>query len=190
MEASEKPTFSVTPSLTGQAFEGDNLNRELLDERVFEWKVELGLIEQPEFPPKTVTMSEGSIRYHDRSHILVQDYLGFTSYGLQEFFQETSNPPVFEELLTYFFSKVAHRPSADPVTFTSPPILCEDIFLMKHLGYIDDNSIFIQKMPGVSVEIDSMYRDLIGRHDFSRFIDTLIASTTDCAGWDELVVIG
>lgn len=120
----------------------------------------------------------------------MQDYLGRTSYELQAFFQETSNPPVFEELLTYFFSKVTHRPSTDPVTFTSPPILCGDIFLMRHLGYIDNSSIFIQEMPRVSVEIDSIYRGLIGRSDFSKFIDTLIASTADCEDWDELVVIG
>lgn len=190
MEQNESPTLFATPFTDGQAFEGSSLDKTRLDQRVEKWKVELGLIEQPEFPPKTTKMSEGSIRYHDRSHILVQDYLGRTSYELQAFFQETSNPPVFEELLTYFFSKVTHRPSTDPVTFTSPPILCGDIFLMRHLGYIDNSSIFIQEMPRVSVEIDSIYRGLIGRSDFSKFIDTLIASTADCEDWDELVVIG
>jgi len=176
--------------LTGQAFEGDGLNIELLDERVFAWKVELGLIEQPEFPPKTVTMSEGSIRYHDRSHILVQDYLGKSSYDLQSYFEETSEPPVFEELLTYFFSKVAHRPQVDPMTYISLSVISEDIFLMRHLGYIDTNSIFITNLEEVSLRIVEYYRQIATREDFYTFIGTLVSSTRDCSEWSALLVHG
>ncbi len=190
MVQQERLTSLVTVSPRSQAFEGLNLNLDLLDQRVESWKTEFGLFDQPEFPPKNVSMSEGSIRFHDRSHILVQDYLGKSSYELQTAFEETSVPPVFEELLTYFFSKVVHQFDVDPVEKTSSAILKMDIFLMRHLGYIGDNSIFLTNIDNVSQEIDTFYRYLIARTDFNLFKITLLASTFDCFNWDELVIIG
>jgi hypothetical protein len=183
-------TSLVTVSPRSQAFEGLNLNLDLLDQRVESWKTELGLFDQPEFPPKNVKMSEGSIRFHDRSHILVQDYLGKSSYDLRAAFEETSLPPVFEELLTYFFSKVMHQSDINPEEKTSKEILRTDILLMRHLGYIDDSSIFIQDIVNISTEIDFFYRSLIDREDFSSFILTLKGSTRDCESWEQLTVLG
>ena len=179
----------VTLSPRRQAFEGENLNLVLLDQRVVEWKTELGLFDQPEFPPRTVSMSEGSIRFHDRSHILVQDYLGQSSYELRSVYQESSLPPVFEELLTYFFSKVMHQPGIDPLEKTSSDIVRTDILTMRHLGYINNDSVFIQNILEISAEIDVFYKSMIKREDFAQFRTTLAASTEGCENWDQLVFV-
>lgn len=174
----------------GQSLDGDNLDLSLLDQRVEAWKKELGLINQPEFPPSNVTMSEGSIRFHDRSHILVQDYLEQSSYDLRKQFGETSLPPVFEELLTFFFSKVIHHPDLDPKVKTTEEVIREDIYLMRHLGYITNESILIQDISRVSVELGALYRAIVDKNDFHLFKETLFASTRDCKDWETLVVHG
>ena len=180
----------MSGSRKGQSLDGDLLDLALLDERVEEWKAELGLLDQPEFPPRNVTMSEGSIRFHDRSHILVQDFLGKSSYDLQGFCGESSLPPVYEELLTFFFSKVIHRPDEDPEKKTTLEVLREDILLMRHLGYITDDSVFIEDMPHVSRELRECYLKLLKREDFLLFKETLLASTRDCKDWEALEVHG
>jgi len=174
----------------GQSLEGDNLDLKQLDQRVEAWKIELGLIDQPEFPPRNVTMSEGAIRFHDRSHILVQDYLGKSSYDLREVYGETSLPPVYEELLTFFFSKVIHHPELNPEIKTSSEVLKEDIVLMKHLGYINNKSIFIQNMSTISVELGESYKKFVAQKDFPLFRQTLLASTHDCKNWETLQING
>ncbi len=189
MVQQERLTSLVTISPRFQAFEGLNLNLELLDQRVESWKTELGLFDQPEFPPKNVKMSEGSMRFHDRSHILVQDYLGKSSYDLRAAFEETSLPPVFEELLTYFFSKVMHQFDVNPEEKISTDILRTDILLMRHLGYIDDSSIFIREISIVSAEINHFYRSLIMREDFNMFKKTLLCSTKGCDDWEQLQIL-
>ena len=174
----------------GQSLDGNNLDLNLLDRRVSEWKTELGLFDQPEFPPRNVKMSEGAIRFHDRSHILVQDYLGKSSYDLQETYGETSLPPVYEELLTFFFSKLVHHPESDPEKKTTLEVLRKDILLMKHLGYITDDSVFIEDMAYVSRELREFYLKTINKKDFALFKETLLASTRDCEDWEALEVRG
>ena len=188
MAQQERLTSLVTVSPRHQALDGLDLDLDLLDQRVESWKSELGLFDQPEFPPKNVNMSEGSIRFHDRSHILVQDYLGKSSYDLREAYDEVSLPPVFEELLTYFFSKVMHQFDVNPEEKTSTDILRTDILLMRHLGYIDDSSVFIREISNVSSEIDYFYRSLIMREDFDMFKKTLSCSTQGCENWDQLQI--
>lgn len=174
----------------GQAFDGVKLDLTLLDQRVEKWKVELGLLDQPEFPPRNVTMSDDAIRFHDRSHILVQDYLGKSSYDLQEFYGETSLPPVYEELLTFFFSKVVHHPNSDPEEKTTLEVLKDDIFLMRHLGYITDDSVFIKDIHHISQELQEFYRRVIKEENFAPFKETLLASTRDCKDWEALLIHG
>jgi hypothetical protein len=174
----------------GQSLEGDNLDLEQLDRRVEAWKIELGLIDQPEFPPRNVTMSEGAIRFHDRSHILVQDYLGKSSYDLREVYGETSLPPVYEELLTFFFSKVIHHPELNPEMKTTPDILRKDILLMRHLGYITNDSNFILNISTISTELSEFYRRIVTQGDFPLFRQTLLASTRDCENWETLKING
>ena len=190
MALHERLTLLVTPSPQNQALDGESLDLKLLDERVEAWKSDLGLFDQPEFPPKNVTMTEGSIRFHDRSHILVQDYFGKSSYDLRVAYGESSLPPVFEELLTYFFSKVMHQFDSDPFEKTTSEVLRIDILLMRHLGYIDDNSIFIRDIQNISKEISSFYQSITERDDFNLFKLTLMASTRDCENWEALEVHG
>jgi hypothetical protein len=180
----------VTNNKRGQSLDGENLDLDLLDRRVSEWKAELGLFNQPEFPPRNVKMSEGAIRFHDRSHILVQDYLGKSSYDLRETYGETSLPPVYEELLTFFFSKVIHHSNSDPEEKTRLEVLREDILLMKHLGYITDDSVFIEDIACLSRELREFYLEIINKKDFALFKETLLASTRDCEDWEALEVRG
>ena len=180
----------VDVTAKGQSLDGDRLDLALLDRRVEAWKTELGLHDQPEFPPRNVTMSEGAIRFHDRSHILVQDYLGKTSYDLREVYGETSLPPVYEELLTFFFSKLIHHPDLDPEVKTTPEVLRQDILLMQHLGYITNDSVFVRDIAAISVELGKSYRALVGETNFSPFKSTLLASTRDCENWEQLDVHG
>lgn len=180
----------VAITAKGQSLDGNRLDLALLDRRVEAWKTELGLHDQPEFPPRNVTMSEGAIRFHDRSHILVQDYLQKSSYELREQYEETSLPPVYEELLTYFFSKVIHNPELDPKEKTTPEVLKSDFLLMQHLGYIDSDSVFVKNIQNISAEIGRFYREVIEWDDFHSFKSTLMASTRDCKDWEQLDVRG
>lgn len=175
---------------TGQSLDGVALDLIRLDRRVLNWKEELGLIEQPEFPPKNVKMSDDAIKFHDRSHILAQDYLGMTSYDLRIPYNEDSLPPVFEEIITFFFSKVIHHPELDPSVKTTKDVLHNDIMIMKYLGYINDDSIFIKEISDISIQIGNFFKFLINRKDFPQFCETLRASTADCRDWEDLKFSG
>lgn len=173
----------------GQSLDADCLDLELLDHRVLRWKTELGLLDQPEFPPRNIRITDDGVRFHDRSHILVQDYLGKTSQDFCKVYKENSLPSVYEELLTFFCAKIAHHPNDDPKNKTDPATVRDDIFLMKHLGYLSNDSILIKKISTISREIGRDFQQLIGKKDFQIFKATLLSATQGCEHWEELEVL-
>jgi len=177
-------------SAKGQSLDGDSLDLALLDSRVCKWKSELGLLNQPEFPPRNIKITESGIRFHDRSHILVQDYLGKSSQEMAATYAESSLPSVYEEILTYFCAKLTHHPDLDPSEKIDPAIAESDIYLMKHLGYLEDSSIFIKKVSKLSRKISDDLRTISSQEDFPWFRNTLLVATRDCPGWNDLEVIG
>lgn len=174
----------------GQSLDGDSLDLTILDLRVSEWKTELGLFNQPEFPSRNIRITESGIRFHDRSHVLVQDFLGKSSQEMAAVYVEMSLPSIYEEILTYFCAKVTHHPEVDPVAKTGPPTVEEDIYLMRHLGYLVDSSVFIEKVSKLSREISEDLRAMALHRDFPLFRRTLMVATRDCPGWNDLEVIG
>jgi hypothetical protein len=176
-------------SVKGQSLDGNALDLDLLDSRVQQWKEELGLIHQPEFPPKNVKISDDGVKFHDRSHILVQDYLGKTSYDFREIFEEKSAPSVYEEILAFFCAKVTHHPDIDPRIKTTRETIKSDILLMEHLGYLESDSRFIRERFKISGEIGASLSDMVDLDDFPLFRKTLLASTKDCERWEDLEIL-
>lgn len=174
--------------MVNQSLDGASLDLSLLDARVQEWKTECGLLFQDNFPPRTCEIKEGGLKFHDRSHILVQDFLQMSSWDLQEVFNETSIPPVFEEILTYFAAKVCYLLEREPSFFVTKSFASSDIDAMWGLEYIDENSVFIQQREESCKKITDFLTDMINKPHFEEFRFTLRQSTLDCEGWDFIVI--
>jgi ABC-type oligopeptide transport system ATPase subunit len=109
----------------------DDVDVHALDLR--ELRRSVGIVFQDNFPPRTCEISDGGLKFHDRSHILTQDFLGLNSWDLQRVFNETSIPSVFEEILTFFSAKILYSLDDDAQKFVSVDVAKSDIQAMKHL---------------------------------------------------------
>jgi len=182
--------MSLPKKLTdNQSLDGANLDLALLDHRVEVWKQSCGLVFQDNFPPRTCEISDGGLKFHDRSHILIQDFLGLDSWDLQRVFNETSIPSVFEEILTFFSAKILYSLDDDARKFVSVDVAKSDIQAMKHLEYIDDDSILMVQREESATKIKNFLADVISKPGFEIFRATLKQSTVDCANWNSLLFV-
>jgi hypothetical protein len=182
--------MSLPKKLTdNQSLDGANLDLALLDHRVELWKQSCGLVFQDNFPPRTCEISDGGLKFHDRTHILIQDFLGLDSWDLQQVFNETSIPSVFEEILTFFGAKILHSLDDDAQKFVSIDMAKSDIQAMKHLEYIDDDSILITQRVESATKIKNFLADVISKPGFEVFRKTLKQSTVDCVNWNSLLFV-
>lgn len=177
---------STTDKPRGQSLDGEALNVSLLDSRVHEWKSSLNLYHQDNFPPKNFPINPMGERFHDRSHILLQDFLQMSSEDFSRVYEESSLPSVYEEVLTYFCAQVTHKPEEGTEDKVSPSALRDKIQFLKHIGYVPPESIFVTEIDRISFEMSVFLRNLASGSDFEVFRRTLIYSTHDCPGWDQL----
>ena len=179
-------SFSTTDKLKGQSLDGEALDASLLDSRVKTWKESLGLYHQTDFPPKNFPVNKMGERFHDRSHILIQDYLGKTSEDFRLVYNEDSNPSIYEEVLTYFCAKITHKPNDDVSTLTTIDSLRDDFGFLKHIGYVKPDSVFDLRKEEVARTMSSSLRSIVSSDDFNLFHQTLLTASKDCPGWDKL----
>ena len=176
--------FSTTEKPKGQSLDGRDLDTSLLDSRVHTWKSALDLYSQENFPPKNFPINKMGEKFHDRSHILVQDYLGKTSEEFGEVYNETSSPSLFEELLTLFCAQVTHRPSSDPAKWVTLEEVKKDFEFLTHIGYITENSVYSQNQEAMAQSVSSFLQTIVLQPDFDSFRFTLLHSSKDCPDWD------
>jgi len=176
--------FSFTINPRGQALQGPNLDLNSLDERVFIWKTTLNLFYQEHFPPRNFSVSEAGIKFHDRSHLLLQDYVGKTSEDFQLIYGESSSPSILEEILTYFCAQLVNSPGREISTLTTLSKVKENINFMRHIGYIDEDSFFLRQKEEIAEDIQEIFVSLSSSKDFLEFKQTLIQSSLDCPGWN------
>ncbi len=186
----QKFTSQLKPQLAdshkGQALHGECLDLSLLDARVQSWKDECGLFYQENFPPPNINISEDGVKFHDRSHVLIQDYLGQTSKEFQTFFAEISLPSIYEEILTVFCARVTHRFGEDASTKVSDVQVSRDIELLAFLGYLTKDSDFLREKPARSRVISNVLYSVVKQSDFGAFQKTLLQATIDCPAWSDL----
>ncbi len=186
----QKFTSQLRPHLInsqkGQALQGECLDLNLLDVRVQSWKDECGLFYQENFPPPNINITEDGVRFHDRTHVLIQDYLGQTSKEFQTFFAETSLPSIYEEILTVFCARVTHRFGEDASTKVSDVQVSRDIELLAFLGYLTKDSDFLREKPARSRVISNVLYSVVKQSDFGAFQKTLLQATIDCPAWSDL----
>ncbi len=176
----------LVDSHKGQALHGENLDLTLLDARVQSWKDECGLFYQENFPPPNINISEDGVRFHDRTHILIQDYLGQTSKEFQNLFSETSLPSIYEEILTVFCARITHRQNEDASTRVSDSQVSRDIELLAFLGYLSKDSEYLTEKQTRSTAISNLLSSVVKQSDFGEFRKTLMKATTDCPTWNNL----
>jgi len=182
--------MSLPKKLTdNQSLDGANLDLALLDHRVELWKQSCGLVFQDNFPPRTCEITDGGLKFHDRSHILIQDFLEVDSWDLQKVFNETSIPSVCEEILTFFSAKILYSLDNDAQKFVSIDMAKSDIQAMKHLEYIDDSSIFLTRPVESAIKIRDFLADVTSKIGFEVFRTTLNQSTVDCINWNSLFFV-
>jgi hypothetical protein len=182
--------MSLPEKLTdNQSLDGANLDLALLDHRVELWKQSCGLVFQDNFPPRTCEISDGGLKFHDRSHILIQDFLEVDSWDLQRVFNETSIPSVFEEILTFFSAKIILSLDDDANKFVSVDTAKSDIQAMRHLEYIDDDSILIVQVVASATKVKNFLEDVVSKPGFEIFRTTLKQSTVDCEHWNSLLFV-
>jgi hypothetical protein len=179
-------SFSTTDKPKGQSLDGEALDVSLLDSRVRVWKESLGLYHQTDFPPKNFPVNEMGEKFHDRSHILIQDYLGRTSEEFRLVYNEDSNPSIYEEVLTYFCAKITHKPEESLDKKITVDVLTDDFGFLKHIGYVKPDSVFETKKEEVAHDMSSFLKSVVSSEDFKLFHQTLLFATRDCPGWDEL----
>jgi hypothetical protein len=173
-------------SRKGQALHGESLDLILLDARVQSWKDECGLFYQENFPPPNINITEDGVRFHDRTHVLIQDYLGQTSKEFQNLFAETSLPSIYEEILTVFCARITHRHNEDTRTKVSPIQVSRDIELLAFLGYLSKDSEYLREKQTRSTVISNLLSSVVKQSDFGEFRKTLMKATTDCPTWNDL----
>lgn len=170
--------------MINQALHGANLDLKLLDERVLAWRVNLDLLHQGNFPPPKFSITESGIRFHDRSHILVQDYLQKDSWELQEKYDEDSLPSIYEEALTVFAAQINHYKNRPAIEFATGENFRGILMLLHQIDYIQPGSIFLTDIHRIGNEIASDVASLVARESFETFSQTLQAATGDTVGWD------
>lgn len=170
--------------MINQALQGSELDLKLLDERVATWRVNLDLIHQGNFPPPKFSISESGIKFHDRSHLLVQDYLEQDSWQLQEKYDEDSLPSIYEEALTVFAAQINHYQDRHPVEFATGENFRGILMLLYQIDYIEEGSVFLTDIHRIADEIASDVASLIARESFETFLQTLAAASKDTLGWD------
>lgn len=173
-------------SQKGQALQGECLDLNLLDARVQSWKDECGLFHQENFPPPNINISEGGVKFHDRSHVLIQDYLGQTSKEFQNLFSETSLPSLYEEILTVFCARITHRHDEDASIKVSASQVSRDIDLLAFLGYLTKDSDYLREKQTRSGIISNLLSSMVEQSDFGTFRKTLMQATVDCPDWNDL----
>ena len=171
--------------MINQALQGANLDLKLLDERVLAWRVNLDLLHQGNFPPPKFSITESGIKFHDRSHILVQDYLQQDSWELQEKYDEDSLPSIYEEALTVFAAQVNHYRDRPATEFTTGENFRGILMLLHQIDYIEEGSVFLTDMHRIGNEIAADVEALVARESFETFSQTLKAASEDTAGWDD-----
>ena len=176
--------FSTTDKHKGQSLDGDSLDTFLLDSRVHEWKTSLGLYHQENFPPKNFPINKMGEKFHDRSHVLIQDYLGKSSEDLGRVYDEVSSPSIFEETLTFFCAQVTHNPSEGPAKWVTKEAVVKDFLFLEHIGYVTEDSVYHRNQEVMAHSVSSYLQGLVSQPDFERFRFTLICSSKDCPGWD------
>ena len=170
--------------MKGQALEGNNLNLAVLDERVKEWRLTLDLMHQGNFPPPKFSITEAGVRFHDRSHLLIQDYLQRDSYDLQGEYNEESLPSIFEEALTVFAAQVNHGRDKTPDEFATGQNFRGILMLLHQIYYIPEGSFFLTDIHRIGDEIAKYVQTFLSQPDFGLFRDTLAAACVDTLGWD------
>ena len=179
-------SFFTTDTNKGQSLDGGTIDVSLLDERVRIWKESMGLYHQENFPPKNFPINAMGEKFHDRSHILVQDYLGKSSWDLCQVYNEESNPSIFEELLTFVCAQITHKPEKDYLSRVTPEKMREKIEFLQYIGYVPDDSIFLTKGAKVSEELSVFFTEFVTQSDFPVFVKTLFFSSVDCPNWNRL----
>jgi hypothetical protein len=177
---------STTDKPRGQSLDGEALDVSLLDSRVHEWKSSLNLYHQDNFPPKNFPINPMGEKFHDRSHILLQDFLQRTSEDFSRVYGESSLPSVYEEVLTYFCAQITHKPEEGTEDKVSPSALKDKIQFLKHIGYVPSGSVFETEIDRISFEMSVSLCSIASDSDLEAFKRTLIYSTRDCPGWDRL----
>lgn len=177
---------STTENRKGQSLDGEALDVSLLDRRVSKWKESLGLYHQANFPPKNFPINKMGEKFHDRSHILTQDYWGKSSEEFRQIYEESSSPSIYEEILTFLCAQITHRPDEDYLLKITPESLSVKIEFLRYIGYLTDDSIFLTAKSKVTAELSSFLQDSVSSEDFPLFVKTLIFSSKDCPNWDRL----
>lgn len=179
--------FSFTTDKTkGQSLDGGTLDVPLLDKRVKAWKTSLGLYHQENFPPENFPINQMGEKFHDRSHILAQDYWGKSSEDFQRIYKESSRPSIYEELLTFFCAQITHRPDGDFLSKVTPEGVAKKIDFLQYIGYVKEGSIFLTDKTKISSELSFVLTEATLSDDFPLFVQTLIFSSKDCPNWDKL----
>lgn len=93
-------------------------------------------------------------------------------------------PSVYEEILTYFCAQLVNKPTEEPSTFTVLDKVKEDIQFMQYIGYVDENSFFIQQKEVVAQKIQEVFIAMSSSENFQSFRQTLIQASLDCQGWN------
>jgi len=171
-----------------QATQGEHLDLALLDSRVESWKEHLDLLN--EVPPVNFKIEENGIKFHDRSHILVQDYLGLDSVTLAKRFNEPGLPSIYEEILSVFCAQLTHEPTVDAESFCLPGVVNHTIRLLHRIGYIEAGTFFLTSIDRISTEVSETLLEIIVRSDFETFRTTLVTAASDCENWDNVRVRG
>ena len=171
--------------MVNQALDGWDLDLVLLDERVEKWRVNLDLIHQNNFPPPKFSITENGIKFHDRSHLLVQDYLGRDSYSLQEEYQEESLPSIYEEALTVFAAQVNHYRNKSPQELCNEQNFRSILYLLHRIDYIPQGSFFLTDIHRIAGEIAEDVAALVAQKNFKTFLETLQAASQDTLNWDD-----
>jgi hypothetical protein len=170
-----------------QSLQGENLDLAVLDERVENWKTKLSLLY--EVPPKNFSIEPNGVKFHDRSHLLIQDFLGRDSESLASEWNERGLPSIFEEVLTVFCANLVHFPEAEAESFCNPGFVSQTVQLLMRIGYLTPHSPFILELSSRSVEIAAFMLGLTESSNFYLFRKTLEAATLDCPNWDRTQTI-
>ena len=145
----------------------------------------MDLIHQGNFPPPKFSITESGIRFHDRSHILIQDYLQQDSWELQEKYDEDSLPSIYEEALTVFAAQVNHYRDRSAPEFATGENFRGILMLLHQIDYIAEGSVFLTDIHRIGDEIASDVASLVARESFETFSQTLEAASKDTTGWDD-----
>jgi hypothetical protein len=170
--------------MINQSLEGGNLDLTLLDERVEKWKISLDLTHQNNFPPPKFFISSAGVKFHDRSHLLVQDYLKRDSYSLREQYGEDGLPSIYEEALTVFAAQLTHYGGKAPEEFCLPHNFHVILNLLHQIDYIPEGSFFLTDINRVSEEMSNDATALVSKKSFETFRVTLKAASQDTPDWD------